>query len=213
MGQMFAYLMRLCAAKGNRMKQGFNRAGFETSFNKSLRKLGAAERVTKEVLRELSRSVLEAHHATENVGYINSLISVLTPMNRKTAILFFKEFSGFKWAEESLTFTSKDKKRYEGKCAMADKFLQDPNNNIWSWAERNVEVEKKPATFLCDMIKERAKVWHDRAQKEHISDADLLVAFFAGGIDPSAVVQALDKLGYELDVNAAPKVDLPEAML
>ena len=63
------------------------------------------------------------------------------------------------------------------------------------------------------MIKERAKAWHDRAQKEHISDADLLVAFFSGGIDPSAVVQALDKLGFELDITAEPKAELPEAML
>jgi hypothetical protein len=193
------------------MKAGFNRAGFEATFNKSLRKLGAAERVTKELLRELSRSVLEAHHATENVGYINTLISTLTPINRKTAILFFKEFSGFKWSEETLTFSNKDKKRYEGKCAMSDRFLQDPNNNIWSWAERHVEVEKKPAAFLCDMIKERAKAWHERAKKEHISDADLLVAFFSGGIDPSAVVQALDKLGYELDVSATPQTEVGEA--
>jgi hypothetical protein len=193
------------------MKAGFNRAGFETSFNKSLRKLGAAERVTKELLRSLSREVLEAHHATENVGYINTLISTLTPMNRKTAILFFKEFSGFKWSDDTLTFASKDKKRYEGKCAMSDKFLEDPNNNIWSWAERHIDVEKKPPTMLLDLIKERAKHWHDKAKKEHISDADLLVAFFAGGIDPSAVVQALDKLGYELDITAEPKAELPEA--
>lgn len=195
------------------MKAGFNKAGFETTFNKAVKRLGAAEKVTKDVLRELSRSVLEAHHATEHVMYINQLVAALTPMNRKTAILFFKEFSGFKWSDDTLSFEKKDKKRYDGKQAMSDKFLEDPNNNIWSWAERNIEVEKKPATFLCDMIKERAKAWHDRAQKEHISDADLLVAFFAGGIDPSAVVQALDKLGYELDVAAEKKDPLPDALV
>jgi predicted PP-loop superfamily ATPase len=96
---------------------------------------------------------------------------------------------------------------------MSDKFLEDPNNNIWSWAERNIEVEKKPAPTLIDTIKERAKAWHERAKKEHISDADLLVAFFEGGIDPSAVVQALDKLGYDLDVKVEPEAPLADALM
>lgn len=187
------------------MRQGFNVGGFEASYKKALRRLGAAERVTKEVLRDLSRSVLEAHHATENITYINGLIATLTPMNRKIAILFFKEFSGFRWNNELTAFEKKDKKVYNFKQELSDKALTDPHFNIWTWAERNVEVEKKPAPTLLTMIKDRAKAWHDRAQKEHISDADLLVAFFEGGIDPSAVVQALDKLGYELDVAAEKK--------
>ena len=79
-----------------------------------------------------------------------------------------------------------------------------------------MEVEKKPAPTLLTMIKDSAKAWHDRAQKEHIGDADLLVAFFEGGIDPSAVVQALDKLGYEMDVkigNPEPEQQPEEALL
>jgi hypothetical protein len=193
------------------MKVGFNRMGFETTYKKSLGKLATTERVTKELLRSLSRDVLEAHHATENVTYINQLISVLTPMNRKTVILFFKEFSGFKFSNETQTFEKKDKKTYAFKAELSDKFLEDPNNNVWSWAERNIEVEKKPAPMLIDTIRERAKAWHERAKKEHISDADLLVAFFEGGIDPSAIVQALDKLGYDLDVKVDAQAELEPA--
>lgn len=194
---------------------GFNKAGFETTFNKAVKRLGAAEKVSKEILRELSRSVLEAHHATGNVVYINQLVAALTPKNREMCILFFKEFSGFKWNIESLSFFSKDKKKYDASCLLSDKFLEDPNNNIWSWAERHIApMEKKPATFLCDMIKERAKAWHERAKKEHISDADLLVAFFAGGIEPSAVVAALEKMEYEFDFKAVEKKEpLPDALV
>lgn len=188
------------------MRQGFNVGGFEATYKKALRRLGTAEKITKEVLRDLSRSVLEAHHATENITYINGLISVLTPMNRKTAILFFKEFSGFKWNNEALSFEKKDKKQYASKQEASDKALADPHFNIWSWAERNVEVEKKPAPSLLETVKERAAMWHKQADKQHISDADLLVAFFSGGIDPSAIVEAMDKMGYELDV----KVDVPK---
>ncbi len=198
------------------MKAGFNRMGFETSYNKSIAKLGETEKVTRELLRSLSREVLEAHHATENVTYINQLIGVLTPMNRKTAILFFKEFSGFHFSKESQTFEKKDKKVYQFKSDMSDKFLEDPNNNIFSWYERNVkDPEMKPKATLIDTIKDRAKSWHERAKKEHISDADLLVAFFEGGIDPSAVVQALDKLGYDLDVKveAEPQAPLADALM
>src|SRR6478735_4895380 len=122
----------------------FNRAQFEINFAASIDALQQSEGVTKRELRVLSRTVLEAHHSTGDVVFINKLLEVLTPLNKRVCILFFKEFSGFMWDDQLKRFTKKSKKNYDNAHKMYVEFMADPNNNIWSWAERNVKIEQKP---------------------------------------------------------------------
>ena len=72
----------------------FDKNQFDAAYKANVEKLAASEKITKELLRSMSRDVLEAHHATGDVAYINGIIAVLSPMNKKVCILFFKEFSG-----------------------------------------------------------------------------------------------------------------------
>ncbi len=174
----------------------FDKATFEKQFAASIEKLANSENVTRKELKELSRTILEAWHATGNVIYVNRLLKVLTPINKKTTIVFFKHFGGFSFDDVMGEFTHKSKKRYNQAADLSLKFLQDPNNNIWSWAERHIEVEQKAFNienvekFMTRAIKQAAGVG--------LSQVDLLKAVFKAGIDPQCIVEVMDQLGYEL---------------
>lgn len=189
----------------------FDKSTFEKSFATAIEKLAVSESVTKRELRDLSRSVLEAWHATGNVVYANKLLGVLSPMNKKTAIVFFKHFSGFHFDDVMGAFDHKSKKRYDIAHADCVKFLTDPNNNIWSWAERHIEVSHKPfdvtsvEKYMTKAIKEAAGVG--------LSHTDLLKAVFKAGIDPACIIQVMDEMGYEFDTEAEPNQPVGEALL
>lgn len=170
----------------------FDRNAFTSSFEATLTTLASAEKITKETLRDLSRNLLYITQESQDIGYINRTLEVLTPMNRKTAVLFFTEFSGFLYGEDSNKFFKKDKKRYDDIVAKATEFLEDPHNNIWTWAERNVEVKAKP--FDLSKVTAFAQQALKKAEKEGMTQVQVLEAFFAGGVTMDAVMQLMDKL-------------------
>jgi predicted RecB family nuclease len=175
------------------MKAGFDRAGFDKIFTGALLRLKRSEMITRQSLMVLSRTVLEAHHATEDVGYVNRLIEVLTPVNRKVAVLYFTHFGGFHYDESLARFTKKSGKRYDEADKLSTIFLEDPLNNIWSWATRNIEIQKKDfelaqvTAYMGNVLK--------KAAKAGVSQADLLRAVLKAGIQPDALVAMLDDLG------------------
>lgn len=175
------------------MKAGFDRAGFEKVFNGQVLRLKRSEMITRQVLMVLSRTVLEAHHATEDVGYINRLLEVLTPVNRKVAVVYFTHFSGFHYDDTLARFTKKSGKRYDECDKLSTIFLEDPLNNIWSWAGRNVEIQKKDfelaqvTAYMGNVLK--------KAAKAGVSQADLLRAVLKAGIEADAIIAMLDDLG------------------
>lgn len=179
------------------MNVNFDKKAFQIEFSKQLKRLAGAEKITKDLLRDMSRDVLRAHHATEDIIFINELIPVLTPVNRKVAILFFKEFSGFMWDNETLRFVKKSKKNYDNAHAASMAFLDDPHNNIWTWAERNVEVEKKPQPSILEKVETFIHDVLPKAEKAGYTQADILGAIFKAGVKPEAVIAAFDAMGLE----------------
>lgn len=180
---------------------------FEEAFAASLDMLRNAESTTKRELRALSRTVLEAHHATGQIAYINALIGVLTPMNRAVAVLYFKAFSGYHYSEKDHVFTKKNALIY-GECkTAADELLADPNKNIWTWAEINVKTEanpfdaKKVQAFMKSQIKKAA------ADGLETPKADVLRAVFQSGQFTLAdVTSLLDVFGAEaVKADAGPR--------
>lgn len=175
------------------MKAGFDKAGFEKVFNGSLLRLKRSEMITRQTLMVLSRTVLEALHATEDIGYVNRLIEVLTPVNRKVAVLYFTHFGGFHYDDALARFTKKSGKRYDECDKLSTIFLEDPLNNIWSWAGRNVEIQKKDfelaqvTAYMGNVLK--------KAQKAGVSQADLLRAVLKAGIEAETIIAMLDDLG------------------
>jgi len=174
----------------------FDRNAFTSSFEATLATLAGAEKITKETLRDLSRNLLHITQESQDIGYINRTLEVLTPMNRKTAVLFFTEFSGFLYGEENNRFFKKDKKRYDDIVAKAQEFLADPHNNIWTWAERNVELQSKP--WDLGKVTKFAEQALKKAEKEGMTQVQVLEAFFAGGVTMDAVMALMDKLSSQV---------------
>lgn len=184
----------------------FDKKVFDKEFNKRLGQLGKAESSVRAELNVLSRGVLEAVHATEQIGYVNQLVAVLTPVNRKAAVVFFKHFAGFHYDEATKMFTKKSKKRYDQAHKDAMAFLQDPNNNMFSWAERNIEVEQKPfdaQSFLKTQHKAFIRAIQ-QARDNGLGQKELFEAMFKPeegkpGLDVNALVAVLEAMG-EVDV-------------
>lgn len=167
------------------------------SVNVKIADLGAAEKITKRVLSELSREVLEVvclddgtdkGMGTEDSRTINELIGVLTPVNRKAAILFFKHFAPFITATneqgEWQSFGKKDKKNWADKLDAIREFLADPHQNIWTWADRNIEMEQKPYN-VAKVTKEIEKALK-KANK-----ADVIRAIMAGGLEIADILEVM----------------------
>lgn len=179
----------------------FDKKVFDKEFNRRIGQLGKAEASVRSELNVLSRGVLEAVHATEQIGYVNQLLAVLTPVNRKAAVVFFKHFAGFHYDEVTRMFTKKSKKRYEQAHKNAMEFLQDPNNNMFSWAERHIEVEQKPfdqASFLKAQHKAFIRAVQ-QARDNGIDQKELFAAMFKPeegkpGLDVNALVAVLEAM-------------------
>lgn len=178
----------------------FDRAAFEKKFASAVKALAAREKLTREVVATLSRETLEATHATGDVQFMNKLVDCLSPMNKKTMRLFFKEFSGFMYDDTSLMFTKKSKKKYEEAHVKAVAFLEDPHNNMWTWAERHVEVE--PKVFKLEDVSEAFIKFVKKAEKNNLTQKDVLRAILKNGVDANTLVDLIGELFPE-EVNIA----------
>lgn len=176
-------------------KQAFNRGSFEVAFAQALDALGQAESITRRELRDVSRSILTAIHCTEDSGFLNRLIGVLTPVNKKVMVEYLKHFSGFHYDDRTMLFTKKNKPTYEKAAQLSEEFLSEPHNNVWTWAERNIEVTVKP--FDVNVITKYMQGALKKALDNGLSQKDVMKAIFASGIEVDSLFDVLDELGYE----------------
>lgn len=173
----------------------FDKNQFDAAYKANVEKLAASEKITKDLLRSMSRDVLEAHHATGDIAYINGIIAVLSPMNRKMCILFFKEFSGHIYSEENKSFGKKDKKKYEEARKASFDRLEDPNFNVFSWAEMHVEVERKPFTLV--KLQQQMGSLVKKAEENEIPHADIIRALFANGVEVNEFLKVMEHMAEE----------------
>lgn len=173
----------------------FDKNQFDAAYKANVEKLAASEKITKDLLRSMSRDVLEAHHVTGDVAYINGLIGVLTPINKKVCILYFKEFSGHLYSEETKAFGKKDKKRYDDAKKKSFDRLEDPNFNVFSWADMHVEIEKKP--FTIGKMQQQMGSLVKKAEENKISHADIIRALFANGVEVNEFLKVMEHMAEE----------------
>lgn len=193
----------------------FIKAQFDGQFALALDMLKQSEAITKRELRDLSRTVLNAHHETQDVFYVNSLIEVLTPVNKRAVILYFKEFGGFIYDDKAVRFVKKSKKQYPAAALKAQDFLADPHNNVWTWSDRNLKIEKQE--YSLDQVTKTIQTAIGKSEKEgKFSKVDVLMAAFAGGFTVAELIEVMalnakteadkdgmvaevcDKLGYQI---------------
>ena len=183
----------------------FDKNQFDAAYKANIEKLASSEKVTKELLRSMSRDVLMAHHETGDVAYINGILAVLSPMNKKVCILFYKEFSGHLFNEDAGTFGKKDKKNYDEAHKKSFDWLEDPTFNVFSWAERNVEVERKP--FTLGKFQQQMGSLVKKAEENKISHADIIRAMFANGIEIVEFMKVVEHMAEEQHPANEPAMD------
>lgn len=170
-------------------------------INTKIETLANAEKVTKAVLSELSRELIEyvLVDGTHDIAAVNRTLAVLTPMNKQTAILFFGAFLPHKFNEDTSLFGGLDKKAKDKKMELTVAFLADANNDIWSWAKANVKIEAKEVDYLGKVTKAISTA----LDKGAVSQLDLVNAIVAGGLDVNAVL-ALMQAAVPADKEAEP---------
>ena len=179
------------------------------AYDKSLKEVSGAERITKAILSDLSRSILGALHALEGfdhklVGEIqlmNRLLPVLTPVNQKAATLFFKKFSGYSFDERSKTnpggtnnFTNLIQKGKVKHKEMLIEWLSDPHNNIWTWADRELEI--KPKEFKLSSV---TKLIEKAREATEGNDEAILLAVLDGGISIESLVLVMEHMAQRVE--------------
>lgn len=163
-----------------------------------IEELGKSERITKALLSELSREVLtvvlidegkDTGKGTEDSRTINELINVLTPVNKRAAIVFFKHFVPFTRVTdengEFVSFGKKDKKTWEEKIELVKESLADPHFNLWTWADRNIEVE--PKAYDVKKVTKAIETALKKANK-----ADVIRAIMAGGLEIADILEVMN---------------------
>ena len=155
-----------------------------------LEAIASAEKITRVELGHLSRELLTYVVETHDVDIVNRLIGVLTPMNRQTSILFFTHF--LPWSVEKdkqdnfnrFGKMSKGEKKLAASHTNIAAFLGDEENNIWTWAAENIEVEQKKKDFAGLIAKSitRALEGDEKTDTPPLARDELMAAIFAGGV-------------------------------
>jgi len=170
----------------------FDRQAFNVRFDDLINQVHAAERITKPAVAELSTMLLVQIHFDGDIQPINRFLSVLTPMNCRTAVLFFQHFAGFQFSEKSGTFGKKDKALYEQKYNAWMKESEDEHFNLWTWAEREVKLEAKP--FTLDKVTMFISGALKKADKAGIKHIEIIKAILAGGLSVEDLIETLQVL-------------------
>lgn len=177
---------------------------FPAVYAASLAALQGSERITRTELSTLSRITLEALHTEVegnkvygDIRIINDILPVLTTVNRKVVTEFFKAFSGFSFDNVNNRFTSKDKKHYEERRIASIELLDDPLNNVWTWADRHIEVTPKEFS-----IGQSMGALLKKAHNKGVKNNEILAAVMANGLGVDDLIAFMGTMeGIEVNVS------------
>lgn len=169
-----------------------------------------AEKITKAVLGELSRELLEYVLETSDVRPVNRLLGqdgnqwILTPINFRVAVQYFSHFlpwkSNYDEVKEyavkgtgqriGLRFTKKSPKKFDKGVEEIAAWLADENNNIWVWSD-NVVMDAKPKDYLGEVQKAFAKAM----DKGEFSVMEIMTAIAEmEEVGPQVLAHAIEQL-------------------
>lgn len=171
----------------------------QKELNKTIDALAASEKVTKSALADLSRDLLVYVPETKDIAMVNRLLTVLTPMNCKVAQQFFRTFLPWHMPADDTVFGAmlKGDKRIANKLVDIEAFLANAENNIWSWANKNIDVVAKPKNYakkISDLI---SKAIGD--DEQGLNELDILKAVVNGGLSVDQIINEIDKVAKEIE--------------
>ena len=181
----------------------FNALAFIGTFDGTLTRLQRVENISKEVLKDVSRGLLFLLHGNDeaqkagDIGFINRTLNVLSPVNRRVAAEFFKEFTGFIYDADRKQFTKKSKKHYdEVQAKTLDKLTHDPVFNIWTWQELRLTIEKTATPYTMERVQETLTQMVKKADKVNISKRDILGVMLNTGFTIQDIIDCLESTNH-----------------
>lgn len=174
-------------------------SNMKTSIYASINEIAAAEKITRTVLAGLSRDMLIYIQDSQDIEAVNRLLGVLTPMNRKVAILYFAHF--LPWEQEKgpdgtfQRFGKKTKKlKLEAKKALeCSEWLETESNNIWTWGDANVEIKQKDLAALLGRAIKKALNGDEKSDTPPMSMSDVVKTFIAQGVSVEDLFNGMDE--------------------
>lgn len=170
--------------------------------------IAAAEKITKAELGHVSREMLLYVPDSDDIDVVNRLLGVLTPMNRATAILFFKHFLPWEVEEDAKGEFSrfgkriKKEKQLERKLLAITEFLADENNNIWTWASANVTLDYTQKDFAAMVTKAVTQALKgekkDNGETPPLSMTDVIGAVLRGGVQVTTLLAYAEAIEAEM---------------
>ena len=167
-------------------------------IDKKIDALANSERVTKSTLGELSRELLVYVVDTNDIATVNRLLAVLTPMNCKSAALFFRNFLPWDMPANDVVFGKKmkGKRTIEKRLKEIDEFLAVEDNTIWTWlSKEGIEPVKNPKNYSKKITNLIGKAMSDN--EEGISPLQILTSIVNGGLTADMIINELDKVQIE----------------
>lgn len=168
-----------------------NHAQERAQIMKGIASISRSEKIVRGRLAELSRSILDYIVVKESpdVGVINRLLQVLSPMNKKTAVLYFQHFIPHAYKEETKEFGKKlSPKKVEEIQVRVKDFLANEENSIWTWADDNIKLEKKPVDYTDKLTRLVTKALSD--PQANLDSIDILSAVIKGGVTLEELFEA-----------------------
>lgn len=160
----------------------------------TIQQVAAAERITKEGLRTLSRDILTYVLESEDVRPVNALLGmdgdgkyILTPINWRIAVQYFRHFIAFtsNWDDVKdfaikgegkrvpFVLKAKAKKRWDKSATAIEEWLSDEGNDIWVWS-KHVEMKAQPVDYA-KKVQQAVKAALNE-EKGNLSLTDVLAA-------------------------------------
>lgn len=161
-----------------------------------------AEKITRKELAALSRELLTYVPDTHDIDIVNRLIGVLTPVNRKVAILFFTHFLPWQVEKQDEQFSrfgkmKEKQKQIKRHADLIAEFLKDENQSIWTWADQHIEVEQKQINLADGLEKALGEAINgvdtDKKHGDPLSKAEVL-AIVMKHITSEEMLDALSSL-------------------
>ena len=165
------------------------------TINTRIDAIRASEKITKVELGLISRELLMYVPESKDIDAVNRLLNALTPMNYRTAQLFFSNFLPWTWDEKNNRFAamSKGDKAVNGKLAMIKEFLDEPANTIWLWAERNIKLETVKTPFEERLTSLVAKALKGEKGLEPIDKKTIIASIMAGGVSAGDLINIMEE--------------------
>ncbi|MCA9313385.1 hypothetical protein KDA08_03615 [Candidatus Saccharibacteria bacterium] len=190
----------------------------KTVVYQRLEAIANAEKITRKELAELSRELLMYVPDSNDIDIVNRLLGILTPMNTKTCILYFKHFLPWQAEEHPDGTFSRFGKKMDGdkkvkrRMDLIAEWLKSEENTVWTWAEANVTVDQKKdfPGMIANAIKKAFK-GDKKTDTPALTHMEVLEACFAGGVTLDdlltgiAVKEAAAKAAAEVIANAQGK--------